>query len=438
MPAFKEFSNISSNYHSRSNAGKAGGLLFFLLLILMPVSTTVFPYIHGLVIAVAVMGSVIFHYMFGNRNSIEKDEKTFFISIIISLGVILVVSLFSVMGSEGQGQLVKFLLLIMIFPVYFFFRRYQFDYAALWYGLVAGAFISVIVGLYEIIFEVYKPGYPGRAKGATHPIIFGNLALLMGVMSMAGLGWFRARAKWQVILPVLALSSGLLASVLSQARGGWVAIPVFVLIFFWVSRAYFSVLKQLLSFIALMVFISLIYFIPQTGMQSKVEHTVESVQKYLDVDSPEKFEFSSIGSRFEMWKASWIIFKKNPVLGVGWGKYQEQAKKLVENGEISAIAVEHIHPHNQFLSVMVSGGILALIAFLILIYVPAKIFVDVIRFKSRSVDAQRVALAGLIFLVGFVVFNFSESLFERSRSVSFFIFYLAVCMVGIRDYKELR
>jgi len=389
-------------------------------LLLFPLSSTVLPMVSGAIVSLTILSSIsLYLFPFKGVKHSNHDERLFYFSVSFIVIVAVLATAVSGMDHLGMKKLGKFVYLLMVIPVYFYFRTVRINLAWLWYGLVAGAIISALVGVYEVSNDVFKPGYPGRAKGATHPIIFGDLALLIGAMALAGWGWFKQQARWQTVLPVVALSAGLLASILSQSRGGWVAVPFIMVAYIWFYFAQVSKTKMSAGVL----------------LKNRAEITYNNIQAYIDADNKSLAGGESVTSRFEMWKASWDIFLKNPVLGVGWGNYQKNAEILVKKGERNALASAFDHPHNQFVSAMVSGGIVALVAILMLFFIPAKIFYTACKSADRSVNAQQIALAGLVLMIGFAVFNLSESFLERSRTTTFFIFYLAVFMAGIREKK---
>jgi len=351
--------------------------------------------------------------------------------------VVMLVTPFSSIAEMADKNVGKFIFLLMAVPAYYYFRANRISSSALWFGLVLGAGVAAAAGIYDLVFDDFREGYTGRASGATHPIIFGDLALLIGALSMAGMGWFYNRSRWQIVLPLMAMCLGILSSILSASRGGWVAIPVFVAILVWASSKHISRKLQLLGVSALLVILFAGYLIPQTGMRQKIQSTIENVHAYTQSEVTDSRRATSIGSRFEMWQASWQIFLQHPLKGVGWGGYQHNAQLLVDQGLRNQAAAEYPHPHNQFLSAMVSGGIPGAVAIGLLFYLPARIFVRVMRSPDRSDGARRIALAGLLLMVVFAVFNLSESFLERSRTVAFFIFYLAIFMAGIREDKQL-
>src|SRR5699024_2829187 len=102
----------------------------------------------------------------------------------------------------------------------------------LWLGLGIGAIAACIWSGYQKFFLDIQ-----RAGGYTNAIQYGNLAMLMGVWCVAGLGWAHTQThcrRWQLLLVVGALC-GVLASLLSGSRGGWIGLPVVLWVLY---RAY--------------------------------------------------------------------------------------------------------------------------------------------------------------------------------------------------------
>ena len=86
-----------------------------------------------------------------------------------------------------------------------------------WYGLFAGTASAAILSLYQrIALDMV------RAQGFHMPITFGDIAIAMGLMSLASIQYF-AKSRL-AILPYLSFFAGLTASLLSGSRGGWVAL----------------------------------------------------------------------------------------------------------------------------------------------------------------------------------------------------------------------
>ncbi len=381
-----------------------------------------------LLVVVAGLGQ-----MFINKElfHLSRDEKILFFSVSF-----LAVSTYIVtfLNDTSLGRANLFVGLILVIPIYTFFKKNLKTDKYLWYGLVLGAFVS--------LFSMKLEGiYGNRAAGATHPILFGDLALLIGVLSLAGFIYFKKKKNRIFLLfPILAFSSGLIASALSMSRGGWVAIPALAIIFIWYFSRHLPVKKILAICAFLIMTVGIIYMVPQSGVKNRVEITINNIDRYFESQEvSDQSRGTSIGSRFEMWKASWIIFKEHPIIGGGWGEYKANAQKLMDKGIVNSSAAGYVHPHNQFISSLAKGGIVGLVGTIIIFLFPAIIFYNVVKDNSR-LEIQYIGLAGLVLIVAFVIFNMSESLLERTRTVMFFSFYLSVFMalinVLIRNEKE--
>ncbi|MCW9047316.1 MAG: O-antigen ligase family protein [Gammaproteobacteria bacterium] len=432
------FQSMNSGLPLKSNLFKIVSYIGSFFLILFPFSITILPEVHGIVIAVSFVLAAILFLFGGETVSLKTDEKYFFASIFFMIITVVSVSAYAGIDEMVMKKLFKYLYLLLVIPVYYVYRTIKFNYALVWYGLFIGAVVSALYGINQaMLTPLFNVDYAWRAQGVTNAIIYGDISLIMGVLCLSGIGWFKSRAKWQIIYPIIACLMGLVASVLSQSRGGWVAIPFLSLVFLWDQKVYFY---KYVSSLAIIVVITIIYIIPQTGVESKLSMTFSNIQMYFDSDIYSRYRQTSIGVRLEAGRAAWLVFVENPFIGVGWGNLQENAKVFVENGMLNKSAITYAHPHNQFLSIMASGGIVATIAVFFLFFVPVKTFYQACKSSELSSDARRIGLAGILFIVGFVIFNMSESFLERSRTVSFFIFYLAVFMAGIRgmNTEEIR
>ncbi len=367
----------------------------------------------------------------GKGEPASREEKLFYFAVGIFFLAALFTTLLGGIDEEGVKKLNKFLHLLLAIPAYLFLRHTGVSLRALWYGLAAGAVVAALTALYEVWGQ--PAGF--RASGVTHPIIFGDLALAMGIMALAGIGWFSSRARWMALLPIMAAVCGLLASLLSHARGGWVAIPFLMLVFVWFARAHVNARLRWSAVLLPVALLVAAFLIPATGVKSTIERTTNNLSGYFHSDITDKVRETSVGSRFEMWLAAWQIFRENPLFGVGWGHYKEQAQLLVDAGIRNRSAADWGHPHNQFMSALANGGIVAYGALLLLFLIPAALFAGAIR-RDEGADAQRLALAGLLLITAYACFGFSEAILERNRPASFFAFYLAVLFAALRLQQQ--
>jgi hypothetical protein len=79
---------------------------------------------------------------------------------------------------------------------------------------------------------------------------------------------------------------------------------------------------------------------------------------------------SSITMRFEYWKTGWAIFTESPLFGVGTGDLKNEYQKAYKlNNSLLDLKYQR-RSHNQYLSILISLGIVGLLFFLLSIVYP--------------------------------------------------------------------
>ncbi|EEA02020.1 O-antigen polymerase [Burkholderia sp. H160] len=227
------------------------------------------------------------------------------------------------------------------------------------WGCAAGA---LAVGAWAIIDQ--PPGGWTEANrlnnSYTNAIPFGDTSLLLAFLSVFTLGWDNPR-DWRVLVPrVLALVSGGYASFLSGTRGGWLAVPVFVVLL-GMQYHWFTQKKRLLI-------ATLAIVIAAGGVLS-----TERVQKRLaevpnDVSMMHKGEDdTATGLRLQLWNASRLMFERHPVWGVGKGHLVDELGVMAKRGEVKAEIVNE-RAHSDFFSTLAEMGAVGVICLLLFYY----------------------------------------------------------------------
>lgn len=101
---------------------------------------------------------------------------------------------------------------------------------------------------------------------------------------------------------------------------------------------------------------------------------------------------TSIGLRLYMWTGAVKIFMEHPLIGVGTGGYREALKKYKDNPALPDV----VHPHNSFLHIAVSYGIVGLSIFAWLLFILLRK-----GWRDRADISGFAPLAfGLVFIIG--------------------------------------
>lgn len=110
-----------------------------------------------------------------------------------------------------------------------------------------------------------------------------------------------------------------------------------------------------------LIAVSILFAFPV--VRSRFAKIKEDIQLYKQGDMD-----TSLGARLYMWKVALTQIKNNPVLGIGTDGFKHSAGLQKDLKSIQYVD----HPHNSFLYMMVSYGLLGLIAFCWLLFVMLK------------------------------------------------------------------
>ncbi len=309
---------------------------------------------------------------------------------------------------------VRFLLAI---PVLLLILRVPPRLSWLWSGIAVGAIGAGTLAAWQKFGEEVW-----RAGGFLHPIQFGNLSMLMGVLCLAGLGWAAvqgSRYKWVALLLIGALC-GMLGSLFSGSRGGWIGLPIIGMVLYRSYGHCFSarVKFSIVGFVALLI--ATLYLLPQTGLQQRVKEAVSDISSYVTGAERD----TSLGLRFEMWQGATQLIADRPLLGWGEAGYQSAMHELGEKGDISVAASGFGHAHNDIIDAFAKRGILGVVVLLLLYLVPMRMFASGLRHSNH--ETRALAVAGTLLSVAYIDFGLSQTFFAHNSGAMFYAFWLAV------------
>ncbi len=300
--------------------------------------------------------------------------------------------------------------------------------AAFWAGLCAGA----VSGLAVAFWKMWQVG-EFKAFGFTGAIQFGNLALSMAVLQMVGLCWLIAnesknRRLWLVLL-ALGTVCGLLGSYYSGTRGGWVALPLFVLLFLLVYVRRHNLLG---SGVLLAVLLTAMGFLAYKSplIHERVQEAHRDLTEYEAHGSSSS---SSLGARFAIWGATWSMLKEQPMLGVGEVQFRQQLQERSQAGLIGKVPAGLANTHNTFLEVWVLYGAVALLSLIALMFSAVWYFFSYIRHADSVLRSY--ALGGLCLVGGYAVYGQTQIMLIRNNTLLFFLITLAV-LIGLMHQRR--
>jgi len=284
-----------------------------------------------------------------------------------------------------------------------------------WISIVLGAIINFSVALYQ-------SQYLGiRAHGGINAILFGDISLLLGFMSVISYSYFR-KFRFGVILPLMGLISGIGASVLSESRGGWVAIP-FLLIIILVYPYYqkkINIRQIVILLISSFAFILTTLYLGWEFIGPRIELAIQEFTAYFATGNTNIH--TSVGARLEIWKGAIILINDYPVLGAGMGGWQDIFEIQTSEGRMLDTS-KYGNIHNQILQEGVNKGLIGIFSYLALnIYLTYYFMSNIVK-RSNNHEFHAI---GLLLVIGYFIFGLTNVVFSHGTFNTFFVAMLAL------------
>ncbi|MFU1520478.1 O-antigen ligase family protein [Vreelandella alkaliphila] len=270
-----------------------------------------------------------------------------------------------------------------------------------------------------------------RATGhpPLHSIFFGNFALLSALLCLAGLSWAwhqrTSRFGWLLLL-LGGAAGGVMASALSGTRGGWLALPLAVGVFYYSYAHQWQAAWRWLGICCVVAVLVVAYVIPQSGVERRVNKAVADVHHYI-----EGTDVGSIGARLEMYRGALWLIGEHPFMGYGHEGYQPAMQRLEAEGVLSPKLGNYWHAHNDLLDAWVRRGLLGMLVVLGLYLVPLWHFFPGLR--SENPVHKSFSVAGVLLTVAFISFGLSYSFFAYPAGIAVYASWLVFLWVQIPE-----
>lgn len=286
--------------------------------------------------------------------------------------------------------------------------------------LYIAVFIGGLLGLHGIYQYVTKAEMPSYwvdrlESGITtrvfsiigSPNILGSLMVLLIPVAISFIFSEQKVFKKIIFIGITLTMSATL--VFTSSRSAWIGFVVAMGVYFWLKD------KRLILLLVIGVFAAYA-FVPT------IAHRVN----YLL--SPEYLISSATGGRVARWTIGLDMLRQNPLFGLGLGQF---GGAVAQNFKIP----DAFYVDNYFLKIAVEMGLVGLGAFCILIY---NVLAWGLRAVYRTANVESLSMAQGIYagLVGVVVPNFVENVFEVPMMMAYFWIFAAVLI--FLGYNNVR
>jgi O-antigen ligase len=145
------------------------------------------------------------------------------------------------------------------------------------------------------------------------------------------------------------------------------------------------------------------------SLKQKIGYVYYDIDQFLKGKATDQL---SDASRLISWKMGMELFKNNPISGVGAGNIRLKMNELYKRDYPTF--KKKLTPHNQFIMVLASSGLIGLFLFCIGFFAPL--------FYGKNYKDPFVLAIYLSFFASFLV----EATFENAMGVAIFLFFTLV------------
>ncbi len=380
----------------------------------------------SLVIAFGFLFVLYFNY---RKITFSRDEETF-----IGFGVL--VYLVALSGyfqqtpemtrfAPAMEGYLKALIPLGLIPILHFLKIRNLNF----YMISLALACLIALGLSVLgVMEGFKRGGGGVHGSA---IIFGGLSMLFGLLScVMSLYFFKLRKRLFFISFLFLGTFGIVSSLLSGSKGGWLAlftVPFLFLLFLEKKRHK----RQFLGLFGILIMVFIVIGMNVDNIYVRVHAFWVELERFL---FSFKLSGGSLGYRIQMWVVAFQAFLANPVFGIGVGEFFAYKCNLIVTGEASWKIERFKHAHNEYLTILSGMGLVGMTLFFLMFRWLWRFFSKAI--KSSVIEKKILGLSGLVVIVCMIDFSLSESFLSSHLGGAAFYFLIALFIYLISQQNE--
>lgn len=324
--------------------------------------------------------------------------------------------------SKGASVLNKPLRYMLALPCLLYAARFPPRRDWLLMGIAVGAACGGLRALYDVhVVGLPRPWITAEQTG--NAIQLGNLCGLFGLMCWLQLMVYWPRWRWPLRLAMLACCGmGLLGSLLSQTRGGWLALALCAPLMFWLLARWVSLRRAGGGVLALCLLLVPLGWKLGPQLEQRLDWAINEVTTYQDNGNAN----TSVGQRLEHWRLAMAMGRDKPVAGWGEAGYVAEKTRRVAAGQASAVVLGFGHTHNELIDQFAKRGLIGVAGLLVLYGVPIVLFWP----RRRSLaprgtalrdDQMALRLIGLSIPVAYAGFGLTQVFFAHYNGVVLYL-----------------
>lgn len=281
------------------------------------------------------------------------------------------------------------------------------------YSIPLGAFIAGLVALYQYYVLHLPSAFYEQMK-----IQSGDITMSLGLFSLVTSFYLLELKKNKcALLAIIGAFFGVLASVLSFARGGWISLPLIFLMILYIYKNIIS--KKRLIVLLLGVFVSAIILSMNEQFVYRMLDAKNNLAYYF-----EGIKDGSVGARLDMWKIGINAFLEHPFLGWNLQELDNYKMSLAEKGLVPHEFIVYSHLHNQFIDELAKKGILGGVAILGIFFLPLYIFYTKQKNKKNNKRIKFITTLGIVHILSTMSYCVTQAFISHNSGNIFYFFVL--------------
>lgn len=313
--------------------------------------------------------------------------------------------------------------------------------AYFWFGCASGALLAFGIGATQVYLLNIE-----RAFGFRHAISFGDTAVILGTGALVGLLYCKSALQYayQKIYLLIGGVSGLLASLLSGSKGGWLSLFMVIVIVANAATHRLKWTKRLIVILSALVGIAaFVSLMPRLPVVDRVVSAYQGTRVWLETGEVTE---GSASIRLAAFKAGIIAGAQSPLLGLGRQGQLDVIKAGVAAGTIDPVMIEKkvvldtevfsvFSIDNDLISIFPRQGLLGVLAVLC---VHLGIFLTFYRYRKDTNEVlSAVTRMGMLLVLLYIEFGLSISVFGVTIFRTMYIAW-AILLLGFLLIEKQR
>ncbi len=271
----------------------------------------------------------------------------------------------------------------------------------------------IVIGVITLV-QRYFPFGEGQVSGMINSNVFGDIAVAMLFLSIIQVF---IEAPKERVFTLITTVFGIIAIVLSNSRGSWLSFLILSIVYIGLIYKPFlqNSSKRKTSLVLLFLIVSVVVG-TQTNIDKRFDVAISNVQNWHS----DAVSHTSAGLRMQMWESGLDAAKKAPWFGYGYRNANQVVSEYIMNKRDKRAIANHTHLHNEYITNLVSAGIVGLLSLLILLFTPMVIFYQ----KLKDEKNYYYASMGILLCVGYATFGFTHIAFGEEHINAFYVLFM--------------